>query len=64
MAQRWSINEDIIICLYCMGHPGAYSNVADADHIAHLLQEAGYDVEGMFSLEASVQSNTGLMLLR
>ena len=51
MAKRWSINEDIIICLYCMGHPGAYSNVADADHIAHLLQEAGYEPRSIRSIQ-------------
>lgn len=51
MAKRWSINEDIIICLYCMGHPGAYSDVADADHIAHLLQEAGYEPRSIRSIQ-------------
>ena len=51
MAKRWSINEDIIICLYCMGHPSAYSDVADTDHIAHLLQEAGYEPRSIRSIQ-------------
>lgn len=51
MAKRWSINEDIIICLYCMGHPGAYSDITDANHIAHLLQEAGYEPRSIRSIQ-------------
>lgn len=43
MAQRWSINEDIIICLYCIEHPSVYSDIVHVKHIAHLLQEAGYE---------------------
>ena len=32
MAQRWSINEDIIICQECIKYPGAYSKKGYAEH--------------------------------
>ena len=51
MARRWSINEDIIICLYCIGHPGAYNDITAADHIARLLQEAGYEPRSIRSIQ-------------
>ena len=44
MAQRWSINEDIILCRYCMEHPGAYIDINHVNLIAHQLQEAGYEL--------------------
>ena len=43
MAQRWSINEDIILCRYCMDHPGAYIDINHVNLIARQLQEAGYE---------------------
>ena len=44
MAQRWTINEDIILCRYCMDHPGAYIDINHVNLIARQLQEAGYEL--------------------
>ncbi len=44
MAQRWSINEDIILCQYCMEHPGAYIDINHVNRIARQLREAGYEL--------------------
>ena len=51
MAQRWSINEDIIICQECIKYPGAYSKKGYAEHLAHLLQEAGYEPRSIRSIQ-------------
>ena len=40
MAQRWSINEDIIVCKYCIENPWAYSSDIDIENIA----EAGFEI--------------------
>ena len=42
MAKRWSINEDIIICKYCVENPWAYSSDEDVDGIATKLEAAGF----------------------
>ncbi len=39
MAQRWSINEDIIICKYCLANPWAYSSDVDVEGMVSLLEE-------------------------
>ena len=51
MAKRWSINEDIIICLNCIKYPGAYSKRGYVEHLAHLLQEAGYESRSIRSIQ-------------
>lgn len=51
MAQRWSINEDIIICQNCIKYPGAYSKRGYVEHLAHLLQEAGYESRSIRSIQ-------------
>ena len=51
MAQRWSINEDIIICQNCIKYPGAYSKRGYAQHIARLLEEAGYEPRSIRSIQ-------------
>ena len=51
MARRWSINEDMIICQYCIEHTGAYSDIIHVERIAHLLQEAGYDARSNRSIQ-------------
>ena len=51
MAQRWSINEDIIICQECIKYPGAYSKRGYVEHLAHLLQEAGYESRSIRSIQ-------------
>jgi DNA-binding Xre family transcriptional regulator len=51
MAQRWSINEDIIICQNCIKYPGAYSKRGYVEHLAHLLQEAGYEPRSIRSIQ-------------
>ena len=42
MAQRWSANEDIIICKYCIENPWAYSSNADVEEISTKLEAAGF----------------------
>ena len=42
MAQRWSINEDIIICKYCIENPRAYSSDVDIEGIADKLDVVGF----------------------
>ena len=42
MAQRWSVNEDIIICKYCIENPWAYSSDTDIEGIATKLEVAGF----------------------
>ena len=51
MAQRWSINEDIIICQECIKYPGAYNKKGYAEHLAYLLQEAGYEPGSIRSIQ-------------
>ena len=51
MAQRWSINEDIIICQNCIKYPGAYNKRGYVEHLAHLLQEAGYEPRSIRSIQ-------------
>ena len=51
MAQRWSINEDIIICQNCIKYPGAYSKRGYAQHLARLLEEAGYEPRSIRSIQ-------------
>lgn len=43
MAQRWSLNEDIIVCKYCIENPWAYSSDVDVDGIAAKLEIAGFE---------------------
>ena len=42
MAQRWSVNEDIIVCRYCKENPWAYSSDVDVEGIATKLEAAGF----------------------
>jgi hypothetical protein len=42
MAQRWSINEDIIVCKYCIENPWAYSSDIDIENIADKIEAAGF----------------------
>lgn len=42
MAQRWSANEDIIICKYCIENPWAYSSNVDIEEISTKLEAAGF----------------------
>ena len=51
MAQRWSINEDIIICQECIKYPGAYSKRGYIEHLSELLQEAGYEPRSIRSIQ-------------
>lgn len=44
MAQRWSLNEDIIVCKYCIENPWAYSSNDNIDNIAAKLEAAGFEV--------------------
>ena len=42
MAQRWSVNEDIIVCKYCIENPWAYSSDVDIEMIAEKLETASF----------------------
>ena len=42
MAQRWSVNEDIIVCKYCKENPWAYSSDVDVEGIATKLEAARF----------------------
>jgi len=42
MAQRWTINEDIIICKYCIENQWAYSSAYDIETMTSRLEDAGY----------------------
>lgn len=42
MAQRWSLNEDIIVCKYCIENPWVYRSDADIENIADKLESAGF----------------------
>ena len=41
MARRWSVNEDIIVCKYCIENPWAYSSDVDIEGIATKLENLG-----------------------
>ena len=41
MARRWSFNEDIIICKYCIENPWAYGSDEHIDIMATKLEKAG-----------------------
>ncbi len=43
MAQRWSVNEDIIVCKYCIENPWAYSSDFDVEGIATTLADLGFE---------------------
>ena len=42
MAQRWSLNEDIIVCKYCIENPWAYSSDIDIERMVAKLEAAGF----------------------
>lgn len=42
VANRWSINEDIIICKYCIENPWAYGSDEHIDLMSAKLEGAGY----------------------
>ena len=42
MAKRWTVNEDIIICRYCIENPWAYTNGIVVEKIAAKLEAAGF----------------------
>lgn len=43
MSQRWSLNEDIIVCKYCIENPWAYSSDVDIEAIATKLKGTGFE---------------------
>ena len=51
MAQRWSVNEDIIVCKYCITHPGTYNDIARIKDLAAQLEEAGYEARSSRSIQ-------------
>ena len=51
MAQSWSVNEDIFVCRYCLGYPGAYCDMMHIKCIAAQLEEAGYEARSSRSIQ-------------
>ena len=51
MAQRWSINEDMIVCQYCIENPGFNDDVTHIECIAQRLREAGYEARSNSSIQ-------------
>lgn len=43
MSQRWSVNEDIIVCRYCIENPWAYSSDVDIEAIVTKLKDMGFE---------------------
>lgn len=43
MAQRWSADEDIMVCKYCIENPWAYSSDVDIECIATQLEDTGFE---------------------
>ena len=50
MAQRWSADEDVIVCKYCMENPWAYSSDVDLEFITEKLGEAGFETRSRTAL--------------
>jgi len=44
MSKRWSLNEDIIVCKYCIENPWAYRSEDDVETMVSKLEEAGFEV--------------------
>lgn len=42
MAQRWTFEEDYIVCKYCIENRWAYSSDVDVENIKALLEQYGY----------------------
>ena len=51
MAQRWSVNEDIIVCKYCKENPWAYSSDVDLEGIVTKLEEAGFSSRSISAIK-------------
>jgi DNA-binding Xre family transcriptional regulator len=50
MAQRWSLNEDIIVCKYCIENPWAYSSYVDLEFISEKLANSGFETRSRTAL--------------
>lgn len=50
MAQRWSANEDIIVCKYCIENPWAYSSNVDLEFISEKLANSGFETRSRTAL--------------
>ena len=51
MAQRWSVNEDIIVCRYCKENPWAYSSDVDVEGISTKLEAAGFSSRSISAIK-------------
>ena len=50
MAQRWSADEDIIVCKYCIENPWAYSSDVDIECIATQLEDMGFETRSITAI--------------
>ena len=51
MAKRWSINEDYIVCKYCVENRWAYSSDVEIEWIKALLENAGFPSRSNMSIK-------------
>ena len=56
MAQRWSVNEDIIVCKYCIENPWAYSSDVDIEMIAEKLETASFPLRSKSAIKQRAYS--------
>ena len=51
MAQRWSLEEDYIVCKYCVENRWAFSSDVEIDLIKSLLEEAGFSTRSNIAIK-------------
>ena len=56
MAKRWSVNEDIIVCRYCIENPWAYSSDVDIEMIAEKLETASFPLRSKSAIKQRAYS--------
>ena len=64
MAQRWSLNEDIVVCKYCTENPWAYTRDADIEGIASKLEAAGFQSRSKSAIQQRAYAYEVLMMKR
>lgn len=64
MSQRWSINEDIVVCKYCVDNPWAYTRDVDIEGIAAKLEAAGFQSRSKSAIKQRVYAYEVLMMRR
>ena len=64
MSQRWSINEDIVVCKYCVDNPWAYTRDVDIEGIAAKLEAAGFQSRSKSAIKQRAYAYEVLMMRR